>query len=98
MGTLFQGVEWVGLLGRVGWVAVLVGFLMQRRAWNNMQARIHTSIKGNQNRVTSTINQSVPASEGEGDSQLAKWGSWASVVGLALTLWPLVKGWLVAAT
>lgn len=92
MGALFQGVpQWVGLLG---WLVVLVGFLMQRRAWTNMQARIQTSIKGNQNQVNNTVHQSVPASSGDGDSPLAQWGSWASIVGLVLTLLPLVKAWM----
>lgn len=92
MGTLFQGVPpWVGVLG---WLVVLVGYLMQRRAWINMQARIQTTVKGNQNQVTNTVNQSVPASGGEGDSPLAQWGSWASIVGLVLTLLPLVKAWM----
>jgi hypothetical protein len=77
----------------LGWVAMLVGFLLQRKALMNVHAT--TRIKGNQNSVTNNIHQTV--NDAGGDSgNLARWGSWASIIGLALTLWPLVKPWLSA--
>jgi hypothetical protein len=94
MGALIQGVpQWVGWLG---WVAVLIGFLFQRRALVTQEARSETSVKGNHNQVTNTTTQTVMEAGGGGDSALAQWGSWASIVGLILTLLPLVKAWLSA--
>lgn len=81
-------------LGGVGWLVVLAGYLLQRRAVVSLQSRIQNNVKGNQNRVTNTVLQSAPASPGGGDSPLAQWGSWASIVGLFLTLLPMVKAWL----
>ena len=69
---------------------------MQRKAFMNVVNK--TSIKGNNNSVTNTTNQGtqsqVGGSGGGGDSALSQWGSWASVVGLGLTLLPLLKEWL----
>lgn len=93
MDALIQGVpQWVGWLG---WVAVLIGFLFQRRALITQQARSQTSVKGNHNQVTNTTTQTVMEA---GDSALAQWGSWASIVGLVLTLLPLIKAWIVPGT
>ena len=78
-------------VGAVGWLAVLVGFFMQRKALMNVVHK--NSFKGNNNVVTNITHQSTPSQSG-GDSALSQWGSWASVVGLGLTLLPLLKEWL----
>lgn len=83
-------------LGVVGWLVVLAGYLLQRQAVVSLQSRIQNNVKGNQNQVTNAVLQSAPASQGGGDSPLAQWGSWASIVGLFLTLLPMVKAWLAA--
>jgi len=83
--------SWVGWLG---WLGMLVGYIMQRRALVSLQSRIQNVIHGNQNQVTNTVNQSLPASSGGGDSLLAQLSSWATIVGLLLTLLPLIKAWL----
>lgn len=93
MDALIQAMPaWLGVLG---WAVVLVGYLLQRRAWVTQRSSVQTSIKGNQNQVSNTVTQSVLEQGGSGDSPLAMWGSWASIVGLALTLLPLIKAWLV---
>lgn len=80
-------------LGWVGWVALLAGFSMQRKAL--MNAHVVNRVSGSQNTVNNNIHQTQAAPSAQtgqpGESNLAKWGSWASIVGLALTLWPLVK-------
>lgn len=81
-------------LGWLGWLVVLVGHLMQRRALVGFQSRIQSTVQGNQNQVTNTVNQSTSASSAEGDSLLAQWSSWATIVGLFLTLLPMIKAWL----
>lgn len=94
MDALIQGVpQWVGWLG---WVAVLIGFLFQRRALVIQQARSQTRVKGNHNQVTNSTTQTVMEAGGGDDSPLAQWGSWASIVGLILTMLPMVKVWLNA--
>ncbi len=80
-------------LGVVAWMLVLVGFLLQRSALQQ-KSRVHNAIKGNENQVVNTVHQSVTGSPSQEDSALARWGSWASIVGLVLTLLPLVKAWL----
>jgi hypothetical protein len=92
MEALIQAVpQWVGWLG---WLAVLIGFLCQRRALVTQQARSQTSVKGNHNQVTNAISQTVTEAGGGGDSLLAQWGSWATIAGLGLSLLPMIKAWL----
>ena len=55
--------------GGVGWLAVLVGFFLQRKAL--VEARNQTTIKGNKNQVSNTIHQSAAEASG-GDSVLAQ--------------------------
>lgn len=94
MGAMLEHVpSW---LAWVGWLVVLAGYLMQRRAWVSLQSNVRNTVKGNQNQVTNTVHQSAPASPDGGDSPLGRWGSWASIVGLVLTLLPMVKAWLAA--
>ena len=93
MAAFLQSIPaWVGA---VGWLAVLIGFGLQRKALMNVTHK--TSIKGNNNTVTNSTSQGTPSQVGSagkgGDSALSQWGSWASVVGLALTLLPLLKEW-----
>ena len=94
MATFLHSIPaWVGA---VGWLAVLLGFGLQRKAFMSVSNK--TSIKGNRNSVTNTTNQGTQsqndsADHGSGDSTLSRWGSWASLVGLVLTLLPLLKEW-----
>lgn len=91
MVALFDHVpSWLSWLG---WLFLLAGCLMQRRALN-LQSNIRNTVRGSQNQVTNTVHQLAPASPDGGDSPLAQWGSWASIVGLLLTLLPMVKAWL----
>jgi hypothetical protein len=84
------------VLGVLGWVALLAGFSMQRKAL--MNANVVNRVSGSQNTVTNNIHQTHSAAPGEPhESRLAKSASWATLVGLALTLWPLVKPWLAVA-
>ena len=79
-------------VGAVGWLAVLVGFFMQRKALINVVNK--NSFRGDNNVVTNITHQGTPSQSGGGDSALSQWESWASVVGLGLTLLPLLKEWL----
>jgi hypothetical protein len=78
-------------VGGVGWLAVLVGFFLQRKAL--VEARNLTTIKGNRNQVSNTIHQSAVEASG-GDSVLVQCANWATIAGLVLTLLPLLKDWL----
>lgn len=90
---------WVGL---VGWVALLVGYLLQRQAMRNT---VHQSNKawvagsGNTTLQTNNANGQVappsgqPPANGQ-DSALGQAGSWASIVGLGLSLLPFLKTYL----
>ena len=90
MSTWLQSIPaWAGALG---WLAVLVGFFMQRKALMNVVNK--TSFKGDNNVVNNITHQGTPSQSGGADSTLSQWGSWASVVGLGLTLLPLLKEWL----
>lgn len=92
MSALIEHVpSWLGWLGCLG---VFVGYLMQRRALVSLQSRIQNTIQGNQNQVTNTVNQSTPALTAGENSPLVQWSSWATIVGLLLTLLPLIKAWL----
>lgn len=96
MGALFEQVpSWLGWLG---WFVLFAGYLMQRRALVSLQSSVRNTVKGNQNHVTNTVHQAAPASAEGGDSHLSQWGSWASIVGLVLTLIPMVKAWLTSGT
>lgn len=89
MATFLQSIPaWVGALG---WLAVLIGFFMQRKAFMNVVNK--TSIKGDDNTVSNTSNQGTQ-SQGGGDSALSKSASWSTVAGLLLTLLSLLKEWL----
>ena len=89
MATFLQSIPaWVGALG---WLAVLIGFFMQRKAFMNVVNK--TSIKGDDNTVSNTSNQGTQ-SQGRGDSALSKSASWSTVAGLLLTLLSLLKEWL----
>ncbi|MDZ4400781.1 hypothetical protein [Hydrogenophaga sp.] len=85
--------------GLLGWVLVLVGFLLNRSAMAKLQLRVSNHVSGSGNKVTNNVNQNVTSiAHGGSDGLLATWGSWASILGLALSLWPTLKGWLVVAT
>ena len=85
-----NGLDWLGLLG---WLVLLAGYFMQRKAW--MNAQVVNRVSGSHNTITNTIQQTQaapPAGAGQtGESGLAQWANWATIVGLLLTLWPLVQ-------
>lgn len=92
MGEFLQSIpSWVGALG---WLAVLIGFRLQRKALINASNK--TTIIGGGNTVSNTTNQSTHSAnaDGGGDSLLSLFGNWASLIGLALSLLPLLKDWL----
>lgn len=84
---------WLGVLG---WLLLLVGFLLQKKALVNQTMRTQTSIKGNFNVTNNNSIQSASSPTPGGDSTLSKLGSWASLFGLALSVLPLIKSWLHA--
>lgn len=89
-----NGLDWLGLLG---WLILLAGYFMQRKAL--MNAHVVNRVSGRQNTVTNNIHQTQaapPAGAGQpGESNLAQWASWATILGLLLTLWPLAKPWVM---
>lgn len=91
---------WVGLLG---WLAVLVGFLMQRRANRPSVTQSNQSrIFGSRNQV-SQVNQHIdgggaavppPAAPPPADSLLSRGSNWATIAGLLVSLVSLAKDFL----
>lgn len=76
----------------VGWLALLLGWVLCRpatqRVWNKVV------VIGIGNTTTNTVHHVEASSPPTGDSALSKVGSWCSVVGLVLTLQPLLEKWL----
>lgn len=86
--------EWLGL---VGWVLAFLGFLLNRQALASL--RVTNRVNGKKNTVTNNVTQNVGTDQKSAVSDtLGTWGSWTSIVGLALALWPLLKGWLLSAS
>ena len=83
--------QWVGA---VGWAAVLIGFLFQRRAIHNIGNQRNTGLNiGSANQIHQS-NEGASQPPKSGDSALSQWGSWAYVIGLGLSLLPLLKDYL----
>lgn len=76
----------------VGWLALLLGWVLGRpatqRVWNKVV------VIGIANTTTNTVQQMDASNPPTGDSALSKVGSWCSVVGLVLTLQPLLEKWV----
>lgn len=76
----------------VGWLALLLGWVLGRpatqRVWNKV------TVIGIANTTNNNVVQREASSSPAGDSALSKVGSWCSVVGLVLTLQPLLEKWL----
>lgn len=75
----------------VGWFALLFGWLLGRPESTRFFNKV--TVFGFNNTTTNQVTQSMGQGAG-GDSPLSKAGSWASLVGLVLTLLPLLKDWL----
>lgn len=80
----------------LGYFCVFLGWLLGRPATTKVVNKASSWVVGFGN-VTITTNQ-VAGSTGSDDaphedSALSRAGSWASLVGLALTLGPLLKDW-----
>lgn len=89
--------EWETLSGGVGWVLMLLGFLLDRRALNRLTSKVDNRVRGHHNHIANHVHQSVSSSaSGGGTGALATWSAWATIGGLLLTLWPMVRGWLLA--
>ncbi len=82
-----------GWLFPLGWFALLVGWALGRPTTASIFNKITTIGFNNQVQNQVAISN-APATSKEGDSALSKAGSWASLVGLVLTLIPLLKDWL----
>ena len=83
--------HWVGA---VGWVAVLIGFLCQRRAIHNIGNQSNTGFNiGSANQIHQS-NEGGSQPTKSGDSALSQWASWTTIAGLGLTLLPLIKDYL----
>lgn len=77
----------------LGWLALLLGWALGRPATQRFITNNITVI-GIGNTTNNTVLASAPSSASTGDSALSKAGSWASVVGLLLTLLPVLEKWL----
>src|ERR1035437_10375047 len=76
----------------LGWLALLLRWALGRPATQRFFDKV--TVIGIANTTTNTVLVSEPSSTSTGDSALSKIGSWASVVGLVLTLLPILKQWL----
>jgi len=81
-------------LGPLGWLALLLGLVLQQRAWAEAQNK--TTVLGFRNVVSSQIHQPHPvdaadAADAAGAaSRLSNGGNWGSIVGLGLSLLSLL--------
>ena len=92
METLIQNIPaWVGALGLP---LLLVGFFLRKKALVNQTMHTKTNVNGESNSINNHISQSVSPPNLGGDSTLSKWGNWASLIGFALTLWPVIRTFL----
>ncbi len=77
----------------VGWFALLAGWALGRPSTTSFINKVTTI--GSHNQVQNQVSISnAPAAGKDGDSALSKASSMASVVGLVLTLIPMLKDWL----
>ncbi len=76
----------------VGWFALLIGWVLGQPATTRFFNKV--TVIGFNNTTTNIARQAASSKAAGGDSPLSKVGSWASVVGLVLTLLPMLKDWL----
>ena len=76
----------------LGWLSLLLGWVLARPATQRIWSKV--VVIGIANTTTNTVLQNEAASQTAGDSALSKVGSWCSVIGLVLTLQPLLEKWL----
>ncbi len=80
------------VLGMFGWGLIVIGWLLQRPSVQHKLSNFTLQIgSGNQSNVTQVQSNQASPSQGKADSALSQWGSWASIVGLALTVYPLIN-------
>jgi hypothetical protein len=80
------------IFGIVGWFFVLLGWSLQRPSVQNKLSSFTFQIgSGNQSTVSQNLSEQADSNSSKGDSPLSMIGSWASLVGLALTIVPLFK-------
>ena len=72
----------------LGWIILLAGWILGRPATAGLVNKI--TIFGSHNRVQTQISVAQPA-PAQGESGLAKAASWATLLGLALSLLPMAK-------
>lgn len=79
----------------MGWLVLLLGWVLGRPATHRFVNKVTVIGFGNTttNSVTHSHTSSSP-SAGGGSSSLTNASSWATVIGLLMTLWPTVKPWL----
>ncbi len=76
----------------LGWGLLLLGWAFNRPTTARLFNKVLVIGLGNTT-TTEVSYQEAPAAA-DGESPLAKAGSWASLIGLALTAWPMLKEWL----
>jgi hypothetical protein len=79
------------IFGIIGWVCVLLGWLLQRPSVQKKLSNVILQIgSGNQSSVVQTQTNKTDSSPIKADSPLAKASSWATIAGLAATIYPLL--------
>jgi hypothetical protein len=82
--ALLQVMPWLG------WVLLLLGWLGQRRNVQNWINKV--MVIGSHNHVSNQVSYTPPKPDStQAPALVERIGSWASILGLLLTLWPLLK-------
>jgi hypothetical protein len=77
----------------LGWLVLLLGWVLGRPATQRFVNKV--SVIGFGNTTTNTVNQtSTTPSAGGTSTSLTNASSVATILGLLITLWPVVKPWL----
>lgn len=77
----------------VGWFALLFGWVLSRPATTSLVNKV--MVIGFNNHTNNQVsNDTTNQHDASGESPLSKFGSWASLLGLLLTLLPMLKDWL----
>jgi hypothetical protein len=77
--------------GMIGWGLVLMGWLLQRPSVQQKLSNFTLQIgSGNQSAVSQQQAHHASAGGDKGDSALSKASSWATLAGLAVTIYPLL--------
>jgi hypothetical protein len=76
----------------LGWLLLLLGWALGRPKVQTVVGKI--IVVGFDINITSTVHHVEAAKDPAGDSPLSKASSWATLVGLLLTLLPMIQAWL----